>query len=227
VAGDVLPPIAAAPSSVLRSSAKMTTSAVPIRLSWTASDTGGSGVGTYDVARSVDGGAYTTIATRLLSTTYDTTGSRTHTYRFEVRARDWAGNVGPWKPASTYRVNVSQQTSPAVTWGGTWTTSTSDAYSGGSLRYAVANGPWASYTFTGRSVGFVTSKGPNRGSVKIYVDGSYVGTVGLYASTLTLGYVAWQRTWTSSAKHTIKVVAVANSGHPRVDVDAFEVLSNP
>jgi hypothetical protein len=227
VAGDIVPPTASAPSTVLRAPASMTTSSVPIQLAWSASDLGGSGVGTYEVARSVDGGPFSTIVSRLTATVYNTATSRTHTYRYEVRARDWAGNVGPWKAGTSFRMNVSQETSSSVKFSGTWKTASSTSYSGGSLRSTTTSGASATYTFTGRAIGFVSSRGPNRGSVKVYIDGVYVKTVSLYASALSFGSAAFQKTWSSSGKHTIKVVAIANSGHPRVDVDAFEVISAP
>jgi hypothetical protein len=227
VAGDFVPPAAATPTAALRSATAMSTGSVPVRVSWTATDAGGSGVGTYDIARSTDGGAYATLATRLTSTSYDTTTVRTHTYRFEVRARDWAGNVGPWKAASTIKINVSQETSASIAYTGRWTSAGNSAYSGGSLRYATASGASASYTFTGRSVAFVSSRGPTRGSAKVYIDGGLAATVNMNASTLSYRYVAFQKTWTASAKHTIRIVVLGSSGHPRVDLDAIEVISNP
>jgi hypothetical protein len=227
IAADVVPPTAAAPAAALRSGVTMSTGNVPVRVSWSAADTGGSGVGTYDLARSTDGGAYTTIATRLTSTSYDTTTSRTHTYRFEVRARDWAGNLGPWKAASTVRINVLQESSGSIHYSGTWKSAANTSYSGGSLRYATASGASASSTFTGRSVAFVSSRGPTRGSAKVYIDGVLAATVNLNAATLTYRYVAFQKTWTSSGSHTIKVVVLGSSGHPRVDLDALETISNP
>ena len=36
--------------------------------------------------------------------------------------------------------------------------------------------------------------------------------------------VAWQRTWSTSATRTIRLVVVGTSGRPRVDLDAFAVL---
>jgi V8-like Glu-specific endopeptidase len=229
VAGDIVPPIvAAAPTMSLRAPASMSTSSVPVRLTWgLVSDAGGSGVGTYEVARSTDGGAFTTIASHLTSTSFDTTTARTHTYRFEVRARDWAGNAGAWKAGTTLRINVFEQTSSGVAFAGTWRSLTGTSYSGGSLRSTTVSGASATFTFTGRGVAFVSSRGPDRGSARIYIDGAYAGIVGLYGSAVSYRYVAYQKTWSSAAKHTIKIVAVPRSGRPRIDVDAFEVLSNP
>lgn len=227
VAGDFLPPTATAPATALRSAVTMSTGNIPVRVSWTAADAGGSGVGTYDLARSTDGGAFSTIATRLTSTSYDLTTVRGHTYRFEARARDWAGNLGPWKAASTIRVNALQESSTSIRYSGTWKHAAYASYSGGSLRAATASGASASYTFTGRSVAFVSSRGPTRGSAKVYIDGVLAATVNLNAATLTYRYVAYQKTWTTAGKHTLKIVVLGTSGHPRVDLDVIESITAP
>ena len=124
VLGDILPPSGSAPSVALRSSATMGTPEVPIRLSWSAaSDTGGSGAGTYEVARSTDGGAFTTLTSRVTTTTYDTTVVGNHRYGFQVRPRDWAGNLGPWQAGSEVRISVTQQTSASsISCSSGWTT---------------------------------------------------------------------------------------------------------
>ena len=144
-----------------------------------------------------------------------------------MRARDWAGNLGPWNAASTVKINVSQETSGSIHYAGTWRSAANTSYSGGSLRYATASGASASYTFTGRSVAWVSSRGSSRGSAKVYIDGVLAATVNLNASSLSYRYVAFQKTWTSSGSHTIKVVVLGTSGHPRVDLDAIETISNP
>jgi V8-like Glu-specific endopeptidase len=227
VAGDLLPPAATAPSSALRSGVSMSTSAMPMRLSWSASDKGGSGTGTYDVSRSTDGGAFTTIATRVTRTTYDTTVANGHSYRFRVRARDWAGNLGAWATAATIRSTVTQNTSGAVQYTGSWPTASSSSYSGGSVKYGDVTNEAASLTFTGKAIAIVSSRGPTRGAAWVYVDGSFVMTINLYAATRSFEYVAFQRSWASSGKHTIKIVVGGTSGRPRIDLDAFEVISNP
>ena len=207
----------------------MGTGNVPVRVTWSAAtDAGGSGAATYDVARSTDGGALTTIATQITGTSYSTTVSGNHTHRFQVRARDWAGNVGPWKPGTTLRVGVTQQTSGSIAYtGSTWPTASSTSFTGGSVRYSTTAGAKASYLFTGRGVAFVSTRGPNRGSANIYIDGTLAATVSLYHSSLSYRYVAFQKSWSTSGSHRISVVVAGTAGHPRVDVDAFEVVSTP
>jgi hypothetical protein len=108
-----------------------------------------------------------------------------------------------------------------VHYSGTWRTASSSSYSGGSTKYTRSNGAKATYTFTGRSTALITTKSPTRGKVKIYVNGSYQGTVDLYASANRYRLVAWQQTWTTSATRTISLVAAGPSSRPRIDLDAF------
>jgi hypothetical protein len=223
LAGDVTPPKTAPPLTGLRSAIALGSYYLPGSLTWTAADSGGSGLASYDVARSLDGGAYALIATGLTSPTLNVLLSYGHSFRFEVRAHDHAGNVGAWSVGVLNYPSLVQQ-STAVVYGGSWSTSSSVAYSGGSVRYSSVAGSYASLAFSGRAVNFVTTRGPTRGAAKVYIDGIYVTTVSLYASTTTYRYVAYQKTWGWSGTHTIRIVIVGTAGHPRVDVDAFGLL---
>jgi hypothetical protein len=73
----------------------------------------------------------------------------------------------------------------------------------------------------------VTTRAARSGSARIYIDGVLASTVSLNASSYTYRYVPFQKTWTTSATHTIKIVVVGTSGHPRIDIDSFVVLRNP
>ena len=227
VLGDLLPPSVGTPGTSLRSLATMSTTSIPVRIWWSASDDGGSGVGWYDVARSKDGGAFSTIATKVIGTGYSTTVQPGHDYRFRVRPRDYAGNVGAWMNGPEVRTSVTQQTSSSITFSSGWTTASAVSYAGGSAKYATSAGRSASYTFTGRGIAFVSLRAPTRGAAKIYIDGSLAATVSLQDASTTARYIPFQRYWTSSGKHTSKDVVVGSTGHPRIDVAAFVGLTNP
>jgi hypothetical protein len=147
-----------------------------------------------------------------------------HTYRYEVRARDRAGNVGAWKAGPTLRPALLQQTNSLVHFSGPSKTTYLNAFSGGSQRYLAAAGSSASLRTSARALSFVTTRGPGRGAVKIYVDGVYQTTIDLGDPTTTYRYVAFSKQWASAGVHTIKVVAVSTPGGLRVDVDAFGVI---
>ena len=59
--------------------------------------------------------------------------------------------------------------------------------------------------------------------VYVWVDGVYAGSVSLHASTTSYRKVVWSRSWATAGAHTVTLVVVGTSGHPRVDVDALVV----
>jgi hypothetical protein len=217
-------PTVTAPAAALRSGVQLNGSTIAYRLTWTGADSGGTGVTTYDVMRSVDGGAFVSLATGLTSPLRDTSGGSGHSYRYEVRAHDAAGNASGWLAGPTLNPSLVQSSSSSISYHGTWATASSTSYSGGSVRYTSVAGRYATYTFTGRGFAFVTTRASSRGSVKIYVDGVLAATVSCYAASTTYRYVAYATTFASSGTHTIKWVVSGTSGHPRVDMDAIEVL---
>jgi hypothetical protein len=222
--GDIVPPTIGTPLISLRSGATMTSTSVPIRVTWSLGDGGGSGLATVDIQRSISGGTWTSVVTASTATSLATSMTPGHTYRYRVRGRDHAGNLSPWHYSATESASIVQQTSTSVTYHGTWFSSTSTSYSGGSEKYASGAGAYATFTFTGRSVAWVTTRGTTRGQARIYVDGNLVTTIDLHLTSTQYRYVAYARTWTSSAKHTLRIVVVGTSGRPRIDVDAFEYL---
>jgi N-acetylmuramoyl-L-alanine amidase/Bacterial Ig-like domain len=215
-------PQTTAPSTALRSKVGFG-SLLPSRISWSSSDAT-SGVVSWDLAKSINGGSFKMQSTGLTDPSKSVSLSPGKSYRFEVRARDAAGNVGPWHAGPTLHPQLVQQSSSAIHYHGTYHTAYSSKYSGGSARYLATAGASATYTVTARSIGFATSRGPTRGVVKVYVDGSLAATIDLYAAKYSFRYVAFSKTWSSSGTHTIRVVAEGTTGRPRIDVDAFLVL---
>jgi N-acetylmuramoyl-L-alanine amidase len=220
---DHVPPTTSTPVVGLRSGTTLKGGSVRVNVTWSPTFVGPSGIKSYDVARSYDGGAFKVVASGVTSTTFHWPLKSGHTYRFEVRARDNAGNVGAWKATPTLRPGLTQQTSSAVHFIGTTKTTRYYKYSAGSERYLRVAGAKATYLTTARSLSFVTTKGPSRGSAKIYIDGYYAATVNLNAATWTFRYVAFTTTWSSVGTHRITVVSVG-SPVPRVDIDAFGVI---
>ena len=58
----------------------------------------------------------------------------------------------------------------------------------------------------------------------VYINGRRVATVDLYRTSTQYRVLAWQRTWSTTATRTVKLVVVGTSGRPRVDVDAFTLV---
>ncbi|NJD26925.1 MAG: hypothetical protein FIA92_01350 [Chloroflexi bacterium] len=225
---DKAAPTAKAPKASLRSGQALESASkkagLPVRLAWSASDSGGAGLAGYDVARSVNGGAWQVIESGLSSASLNLRLSPGTTYQFRVRARDKAGNVGGWAAGPTLRPKLVQQTASKIVWRKSWSTESDSGYSGGSTRRSSTAKAKAIYTFSGRSIGFVTTFAASRGSVKVVVDGSRVATLDLSSGDPGQRVLAFTRTWASKGTHTIKLVVVGTAGHPRVDLDALAVL---
>jgi len=203
----------------LRSGVTLGSSGQRVSIGWSGGDIGPSGIASYDVARSIDGGPYHGIAGGVKTPWILWGVTAGHAYRYEVRARDRAGNVGYWKPGPTFRASLAQQNSSLVTFSGPSRAAVSSKDSGGSLRYLLA-GSSATLRTTARSLSFVTTRAPGRGRVAIYVDGVHQATIDLSAGSAIHRYVAFSKTWYDTGSHTIKVVAVGG----RVDVDAFGII---
>jgi hypothetical protein len=215
-------PVTSTPSTVLRADTTLNGSASRVVVSWTGSDGGGSGIASYEVQRSYDGQAFTTIATTTAQS-ISWSISQGHTYRFQVRARDKVGNVGAWLAGPILKPALAEQSSTAVVFSGSSTTTSYASYSGGTERYLRVAGASASYTTTARGLSFVSTRGPGRGTAKIYVDGALAATINLYAPAYTYRYVAFSKAWSSAGMHTIKVVS-AGTPYARVDIDAFGII---
>ena len=193
---------------------------LPMTLSWSGSDSG-SGVASYDVRQSRDGEAWELIASKTTGTALQTTVTPGHTYRFMVRARDKAGNVGSWSGGWGWYPQLVQESHGDLTYTGAWSPEADGDFSADGARFTTQAGATVKYTFSGRAVAWVTQLTPGSGAVAVYVDGDLVATVDAHADATTERFVAFTKSWSSYGKHTIKLVAV---GGQRVDLDAFEVV---
>ena len=221
---DLTKPTATTPGWTFRTGISLSSSRPTIRLVWTGVDTGGSGVGTYDVEQWTDSGSYVRIATGIASPTWDRAISGSHTYRFRIRPTDKAGNVGDWVYGSSFKLTAVSQASSGVKYGPTasrWHSVTSTTYWGGTAKYASIASSTASYSFTGRSFAWVSLKASTRGKANVYVDGVLKATIDLRSTTTLKQQVVWQTTFATSARHTVMIKVLGTSGRPRVDVDGF------
>ena len=220
-------PKATTPKPTLRTGLALegssTTQRLLMKLTWTGTDAG-AGIASYDVQRAYDGGAYGTIASATTATTLNWTMTPGHSYKFRVRARDKAGNVGSWTTAYTWNASLTQNTSSSVAYTGAWATSSATEHSGGSVKSASAAGASATLTFNGRAVAWVTTLGEDSGEVQVWVDGALVTTVDTHADSTTYRQVVFSEGWSGYGSHTIKLVAVGTAEHPKAVLDAFEII---
>ena len=218
---DTTDPTAFAPNSYAFVTGIAMGSSITTRVRWPAATDDLSGVASYALRQSVNGAAWTTVTASTTALSSDRSLGFSKGYRYRVRAQDKAGNTGDYVDGPLVTPKLTQQTGSGVTYGGTWTTSSSSSASGGSTRYATKAGAWVQFSFTGRAVGLITPKGSSRGSAKVYVDGTYVGTTSEYRSSSQSRIVLFARNWGSSGSHTVKFVLTGTSGHSRFDVDAW------
>jgi hypothetical protein len=216
-------PVVTAPKTAPRSGAALAGGLVPVLLSWSVSDAGGSGIRGYDVAQSSDGGVFVVIRSGLPGASLALSLAPGHSYRFEVRATDKASNRSPWVAGLSAIPSLVQQTG-GVVYGGSWASVASATYSGGTAQSSGAAGAWASYTFTGRGIEAFLTRGPTRGQVSIYVDGVLISTPDLYAAAATGPVAVFVRAYPTSGAHTIKLVVVGTVGRPTIVLDAFGVI---
>jgi hypothetical protein len=104
---------------------------------------------------------------------------------------------------------------------GTWTSSTSTTWWGGTAKGSSSAGATASLTFTGRQFAWISLKAYNRGKAQVYVNGVLTATVDLYSATLLKQRVAWSATWSTSATRTVLIKVLGTATRPRIDVDGF------
>ena len=217
----VRPTAPGAPVHRLSGSASLTS--IPVRLTWAAGSDARSGVKGYVVQRSVNGGAYATIASPT-TPSLNVALSNAKTYRFRIATVDHAGNPSYTVRGPSFKTARYSEASSTVRYAGKWSTASSSTYIGGKARYAKARGASATFTFTGKQVAWVSRAGSSSGKARVYVNGTYVKTINLYASTTAYRKLVFTRAWSTSAKRTVKIVVVGTAGHPRVTLDGFFVL---
>jgi hypothetical protein len=221
---DTTRPTATGPSWSLASGTAISSGAIPVKLAWTGADTG-SGVEHYQLAQSTDGHAWSLVDASVLSASTYRYLAGGHTYRFRVKAVDHAGNVSAsWAYGSTFSLSTYSEASSTIHYGGTWATSSSSSYRGGKAKVASISGKTASRTFTGRSIAWLALKGPTKGKANVYVNGTLVATVDLYASTTQPQRLVWARNWSSSASRMVTIKVLGTSGRPQVNLDGLIIL---
>jgi lysozyme len=223
VVTDGIGPTVRAPTSRLLALATLGSSTLPVRTSWSASDP--SGIASYTLHGQVDGSWSPVSLPSATATSVVQSLPFGSTYRFAAKATDGKANTSGWAYGSSFRPYLVQESGAAVAYGGTWTSVATTSVSGGSLKYATANGASASYSFNGSSVAWVSYRGPARGSADVYVDGVKKATVNLYAAANSARQIVYAANWTWNGSHTIKIVCLGTAGHARVDVDAFVRLT--
>ena len=186
---------AAAPTASLAALASVQTR-TPMTLTWTAGDSGGSGLVSYDVrARTASPtagfGAYQYPASwqKLSTRSLTLTLSKGYQYCFSVRARDRAGNLGAW---SAERCTSMPLDDRALSASSGWTRGSSSSYLFGTYSKTVKSGAQLTRSSVrGRRIALVATTCATCGSVDVYHAGVKLGRVSLYSSTTKTRQVKW------------------------------------
>jgi hypothetical protein len=226
-ASDTTPPTVTAPTVkyVVSSTVWTTTLA---KVSWTATDSG-SGVCSNVLQESRAGAAFTNV---VLASATATSASVSlspdgSTYQFRVMSTDCSGNASSWQLGPAFQVAPTQENGSAIGYSGGWSRDWLEGSWGGQVEHVTTAGASATFQFTGSELAFVSTRGPDRGAVKIKVDAGTASTIDLVASTLQPARIVYVKSFSGTASHTVTLTVVGTSGRPRVDVDGFLVSAQP
>jgi hypothetical protein len=161
-----------------------------------------------------------------------TTGWSTYATRYVSRVMDIyrATTVAPptavSPPVSAPATSVHRysETSSKITYSGTWRIAGFKGYAGGAAKYSTKAGATASFAFSGSKVVWYGPVGPTRGKARVLVDGAYLKTVNLYASSFTARKAVFSKSWSTAGAHTLVIEVVGTAGHPYVAIDGFTVV---
>jgi hypothetical protein len=97
---------------------------------------------------------------------------------------------------------------------------------GGSVRHASTTKETVLYKVTASGVQLISTKGPNRGRAEVWINGTRVATIDLYAPTEQPRQVVWSREGLPTNTTQSVEVRVLGTRNPastanRVDVDGF------
>jgi subtilisin family serine protease len=197
-------------------------STVSTTMTWVPATDDLSGVRSYLIKRSLNGGTFTTLASSITTRSYKRSLTFGTPTRFQLFARDGAGNYGAGAIGPSVRAFLLQDSSVRARYSGSWSTASVSTASGGRLHRSTRGGAAVVFTTTARAIAVVGRRGPLNGKAKVYVDGVYRSTISLRKSTSQSKVVVFNASWTSTATHSIKVVVVGGTG--RVEIDAFAFL---
>jgi hypothetical protein len=165
-------------------------------------------------------------------------GDQDHTIRVEVTGQRTGASTGTNVDVDAFIAAGAvapepirfEDTDPAVTYSGTWSAVNETRASGGTVHRASAAGSAAQFTFTGGSITWLTSTGPNRGIARVLVDGALKSTADLFNPEERLQQ-AFRFEGLGDGTHTIRIEVTGTHSGPStdnvVDVDAFIVFGAP
>lgn len=232
--GDDTPPTVSAPSyRLLTGPLGSPTQPVPVRVTTTVSDPSGSARIEWQV-RSGSGAWAANAQTDWSRTTWDLWVTPSAALRRDrVRSEDEQGNLSGWRSASAYvRLFQETSTSPEVRRTGAWSSIAEAGASGGTVIAASQAGRSAAITVPrATGLGWVATKGPDRGRATVMVDGVIKATIDLWAPEVEPARIVYATSFSGTRSHTISVSATGRkqkrSTGTKVTVDGFVAITAP
>ena len=216
-------PVVTTPSVRLSTTSSVPSSDVPVVVVWGLSSSDDP-IKQYQLQMQTDDGSFSSKSLdSALSKSYRRVLDDKHDYSFRVRAIDVEGRVGAWKTVGSTHAGTIADSSSALDWTGTWGLVNHGDYIGDQAHWTNSSGPTSKLTFSGSSVAWVGPVGPTRGKAQVFIDGDYVVTVDLKASSFKARRILFA-TAVPQGTHTIVVKALGTSGRPTVAIDAFFVV---
>jgi hypothetical protein len=213
-------PVTSTPWVRLSTTSTATTYGVPVVIGWGLASTS-AGLSRYQLQVQRDGGAWSTASlTSSTATTHRLTLGLGSEYLVRVRAIDRAGQVGSWTTSAPVAGLRADDASSSLRWSGSWTTRSASGFIGGKAHRSHIRDSSVTYTFRGTSIAWFGAKSTDMGKAWVDIDGKYVTTVDLYASSSRTRRIVFAATL-PDGEHTIRIRVVGTSGRPYVYVDGF------
>jgi hypothetical protein len=188
----------------------VSTTSVPAAVTWQAADNG------RIVSLTATAPVPATFGTT--ATVWNTAAKPGVATTFTIAAKDVLGHTAS---SSVSRTPVLVPETSASR-SGTWKSLSSSVLLNGTAYYTSARGAKMTWTFTGRGVGLIFTRGSAYGRADIYLDGVRVATVDTRVTGANqYRFLTWYRGFSTSARHTVQVVNLATSGRPGIAVDGM------
>lgn len=231
---DTSVPVADMPTQRLIVGARHGTNAVQVHRSWPLATDNLSGIKGYRLQqRKLTASTWGPFAT-LASLTPATTNNsllEPGTYQLRVQAQDGAGNWSRWVLGASFTVKAYQETDPAISFTGAWTTQPLSSAFGGFTTSAYVAGDKATFTFpAARSIAWVAQKSSASGIAEVWLDNVKIGNVNLYqAGTPPPRTTVFVRAGLDpNVTHILEIRALgtkyAASTGTQINIDAFVTL---
>jgi Concanavalin A-like lectin/glucanases superfamily len=124
--------------------------------------------------------------------------------------------------SSTTSLTLTGFQEGAAAYTGTWRRTSLAGAWGGYAKYTTAASASATFRCEScRAIAWVARQDSAHGSAKVYVDGVLKATVNTQSSVARNRVIAYKFEWATAGAHSLRIVNVATSGHPRIGVDGF------